>query len=703
MIENLLRKPHEFRSTITMGLTASAVLLNPPLFAMNRTSAAVCAALAIAYGTWRGFQAVTLIRYQRNMRSMPRYELSAEEIPWSRTGLFLGRGFDWDVKHTQRLHQVRESRHRHFAEPGWLYKLARRLERRAEHGPFDALAKHLSTDAWWNPVPPLPNTGGFPELHGVGSLDEEEIWLNESDRVGHILVEGTTRVGKSRLLELLVTQDIHRGDAVIVFDPKGDEAVLRRVYAEAVRAGRADDFIFFHLGYPDISARYNPIGDFSRITEIAGRIAGNMPGGGDAEAFKNFVWQFVNNIARATHALGQKLTYQSLYQCAENIEPLVTDYYNMWLDRDHRGWRDEIDKPEFSIDEKKLDKALKSRAVELVMLVEFVRRKRLYDPIASGLATVITYENSYFQKLVGSLYPFLGKVTTGAIADLLSPDYSDLNDKRRIFDWDTILSRGGIVYVGLDSLEDQPVASAVGSSMFSDLTANASRIYKHGVGVGQFATSGKLCLSIHGDEFAELIGDDFIPLANKAGGAGYRLTMYSQTRADIAARLKDESKALQVEGNFNTRIFLRVLNAHTAELMTDSLPQVQLDTVVPMSSASDTNDPFDSSEFGSSNSDRITRERVPMLEPSEFIELPKGQAFVMMHGGRLHKVRLPLPVALDDPVMPTNLDQIAHDMGQRYERSNHRMTDGAPHDLVQVDSLEEQIRRATLTGRGARY
>lgn len=44
----------------------------------------------------------------------------------------------------------------------------------------------------------------------------------------------------------------------------------------------------------------------------------------------------------------------------------------------------------------------------------------LYDSTASALASVVTYENSYFQKLVASHYPFLEKVTTGEIADLLS-------------------------------------------------------------------------------------------------------------------------------------------------------------------------------------------------------------------------------------------------------------------------------------------
>jgi len=95
----------------------------------------------------------------------------------------------------------------------------------------------------------------------------------------------------------------------------------------------------------------------------------------------------------------------------------------------------------------RLDKALKSRGGELVKLLDYARRKQLYDSTASALASVVTYENSYFQKLVASLYPFLEKVTTGETPDLVSPDYENLDDPRPVFDWMTILNNGGIVYV----------------------------------------------------------------------------------------------------------------------------------------------------------------------------------------------------------------------------------------------------------------
>lgn len=128
--------------------------------------------------------------------------------------------------------------------------------------------------------------GGLPALHGI-ELDETNVLMDLRERVGHLLVLGTTRVGKTRLAELLITQDIRRGDVVIVFDPKGDADLLKRMYAECQRAGRGDEFHVFHLGWPDISARYNAVGRFGRVSEVASRVAGQLSDAGTPPRLKN--------------------------------------------------------------------------------------------------------------------------------------------------------------------------------------------------------------------------------------------------------------------------------------------------------------------------------------------------------------------------------------------------------------------------------
>ncbi len=246
-IEALLRPAYELRASCVSALAAGAVLCTPGLFLLSRPWDWLLASALMGHATCRGAAGVRNLRYRANLRRQRRYEVSSTEIPWSAERLFLGRGFQWDQRHTQRLFESQRPENQSLLQQGFLGGLWARLLPQA--------------------VAPV-GLGGDPAIHGVG-LDEADIWMDIADRVGHTLVLGTTRVGKTRLAELLITQDIRRGEVVIVFDPKGDIDLLRRVYAESQRAGRSGEFFMFHLGHPEISARYNPVGSFSRITEVA--------------------------------------------------------------------------------------------------------------------------------------------------------------------------------------------------------------------------------------------------------------------------------------------------------------------------------------------------------------------------------------------------------------------------------------------------
>ena len=664
-LEALLRPAYELRAAAVSLAGAAAIVSYPSVFLLTVELAQGFAGLLVVHATWRTWQGLGIVRYRRNLRRLRRYSLGPEAIPYSTEKLFLGMGFRWDQRHTQRLHEAHLPEHRRYCEPGRLYTWARMLELKVERSPLAWISDITRRDAWWNPVAPLPPVGGDAAIHGV-EPNESEVWMSLGERVGHTLVLGTTRVGKTRLAELLIAQDIRRGEVVIVFDPKGDADLLRRVYAEAKRAGREQAFYMFHLGHPEISARYNPIGNFSRVTEVATRIAGQLPSEGQSAAFKEFVWRFVNVMARALVALGRKPGYEQINRYAANVEPLLIDYFEFWLDRNPEalGWRAEV--ASMQIDKKSLDKGLQSRGFRAVTLVEYVRRKQLYDPIAHALASTLNYEKSYFDKLVASLLPLLEKLTTGKAAALISPDYDDPDDRRPIFDWMSVINGGGIVYIGLDALSDYEVAAAVGNSMFADLTSVAGKLYKFGQGYGQTASSSPSRIAIHADEFNELIGDEFIPLLNKAGGAGFQVTAYTQTWSDVEARIGSRAKAGQIGGNFNTLVMLRVKNTETAEMLTDQLPEVSVVSIVASSSESDTNDPTDFAEFSSRTEDRISTETRPMLTPADLVRLPKGQAFALIEGGQLFKIRMPLPDSAHDPAMPENLDAIARYMAQQY-------------------------------------
>ena len=544
------------------------------------------------------------------------------------------------------------------------------------------LGKLLSADTPLNPVRPLPPVGGTPALHGI-EPDEKDVTLALGERVGHTVVYGTTRVGKTRLAELLVTQDIRRGEVTIVFDPKGDADLMKRVWAETHRAGRGDELYIFHLGWPEISARYNAVGRFGRVSEVASRVAGQLSGEGNSAAFREFAWRFVNIIARALVALGERPDYTLIMRYVNNIADLYIRYAEKIIQAQLPALQTQIENNQQVLGEDDVPRnmqgqpdALRIWAIEVALSSE--EGKKLYDPILDGLRSAVRYDRTYFDKIVASLLPLLEKLTTGKTAELLSPDYQDIDDTRPIFDWEQIIRKKAVVYVGLDALSDSEVASAVGNSMFADLVSVAGHIYKHGINAGlPGGKEGKSLINLHCDEFNELMGDEFIPLINKGGGAGMQVTAYTQTSSDIEARIGNAAKTAQVQGNFNNLIMLRVRENRTAELLTTQLPQVEIYTKTLVSGHQDTADVNADQDFTSSTQDRVGTVKVPLLEPADIVTLPKGQAFALLEGGQLWKIRMPLPAGdADDVLMPESIEKIAEEMRRSYHSGESWWRDG---------------------------
>ncbi|WP_343548691.1 type IV conjugative transfer system coupling protein TraD [Ralstonia sp.] len=667
-IDSIFRPPYELVSTCVCGAgTLAALCASRWVYAPQSVAYTVAAATG-AMAAIRLHQGLNILRQRWNLRRLRGYALDADRIPWSRRQQFIGRGFLWEPKHAQRLHDLSLPENAHLMRPTWMYQLARKLELHTEHTGLTGLGRFTGADRWWNPMRPLPPVEGNPALHGI-ELTERDVWSPLSERVGHTLVLGTTRVGKTRLCEIFVTQDIRRGDIVIVFDPKGDAALLKRMYAEASRAGRLAQFHVFHLGYPELSARYNALGSFGRVTEVATRTAGPLPSEGQSATFKQFVWRFVNVMARAMTSLGEKPSYESIYRNAVSIDGLAQRYFEQLLDARCAGWREDEEGPDAlaGTDEAKNLIRKTGRAPSTLAMSLYIRRRGIDDMVADSLISVLVNDRTYFDKLVSSLYPLLEKLTTGEINGLLSPRYEDATDTRPILDWMNVINSGGIVYVGLDALSDPEVAAAVGNAMFTDLTSIAGKIYKHGQTYGQSAEAPSRKLCLHADEFNELIGDEFIPMVNKAGGAGYQVTAYTQTGQDIEARVDSAAKAEQIGGNFNSLYMLRVKNLKTAEILTDQLPEVNIVARTLQSGVNDGTSAGGLGEFSSNTRDQLQSVRTRLLEPSSLFQLPKGQAFALIEGGRLYKLRLPLLASAEDAHMPMHLMQMANAMRQRYE------------------------------------
>ena len=381
----------------------------------------------------RFYEAYRLIKYQYQLHVLPEYKLDSKDIPKSKEKLFLGLGFEWRSRHTQRIvdfsrgefdyHKDRATRLSYrcarkietFANKPWLARwIPARKTTGVRQKPFlkkigskalltGWIATLLATQSWLNPWAPIPYTEGNPEFHAVGLWEgEKPIFEMQAERVAHKFVVGTTRVGKTRLAEVFIDQDIANGDVVIVFDPKGDADLLKRCYISAQRAGRGHQFYCFHLGYPEVSARYNPIGNFGRITEPASRVASQLPGEGHSAAFREFTWRYVNVMSKALVTIGKTISYKTLLHYGADIDPLLSEYIEFLFKQDINqralrrigagDWGKMVDILAESI---KPDKTQAMRDKRALALVDIYKRAGLTDPTAGALIKTFEYEKAF--------------------------------------------------------------------------------------------------------------------------------------------------------------------------------------------------------------------------------------------------------------------------------------------------------------------
>lgn len=662
--------------------SASTGLSTP---ALSLFSGTMFAGLSAKYAR----EAIDLYRYKNALWCNTPFYVDTMHMPGDEKRLYLGRGFRWTKEHTQRLYDITdaESENKSFAEPPRIYHSVRKLERAivkrsdrawARRIKLKAVAKALHNDWALNPYPYMPpsddenNPGGLPYLHGVGR-NEADFFVPFAGLNAHTLVLGTTRVGKTRSAEVMVTQDIryHHNCATAMIDPKGDTELALRMYMEAVRAGKADKFYFFHLAFPELSCRYNGIAEFNRITEVATRITSPLSDGGNSKVFKDFAWLFINTCQKAVFKMGKIASYTNIQEYLGDAEKLASDYVESLNNDELDGLIDaianEIDMTKVPPSDR--TKSPRTLAIRSIIqeppedLIELIT----HDEVIQSVAKVLQYDRSYYDKITASAMPHLSKLTTGQVSELISPDYEDTLDPRPIIDLRKAIREGAIIYIGLDAQTDPMVASAVGNSFLSELLSVSGEIYNHGVDQGIVTLKGqkqrrKGLLRLHVDEANEVFGDEFNPILNKSGGSGVMVTAYTQSLSDVEVRLGDKAKAAQALGNFGTIIAFRTRGEETGKFFVNQMPQVRVATVKKDSRVTDgTGDKADG-QYRSANGDSVDHETVPLIPLNAFLELPKGQAFVYS-GSKWYKVKMPL--FEEEPDMPHNVTHMMRDLENR--------------------------------------
>jgi type IV secretory pathway TraG/TraD family ATPase VirD4 len=354
-----------------------------------------------------------------------------------------------------------------------------------------------------------------PAQHGYLSIRDQ-------DRSGHVGCFGTTRVGKTRLMENLIEQDIAKGYSVVVFDPKGDAELFSRMVQVAAQTNRLDELLMITPIFPDYSTRLNPLASYYMQEELVNHIVSGI------KAKEDYF------IAIATEV--SQVVVAGLIKLAEfrGERPRLT-FEAIW----QRVGFDEL---------KRLREAL-----ALVPGAEAICHA--IDKITQNPALA-----DFFAKVSSSLRTMLSALTYGATGRIIgTADENLLIDRLE-------LGQPVIAFVNTGSLLTRRASHIIAKVLLSMIQSLVGRVFASGRRL-----TPPLCL--HLDEGYNVLYHDIQDLFSKGGGAGCWVHLYAQSMAQIAEAIGKEA-AQSLMDNINTWIYFLLNHPETAQLVEDAAPRV---------------------------------------------------------------------------------------------------------------------------------
>lgn len=469
--------------------------------------------------------------------------------------IYFGKGYVWENKHAIRYQQLKE---------------------------LPEMSKYVNLES---------AATGLAYIHNIGIKEEKDI-LFPLPELMHSIFAGTTRVGKTRTIELLTAQIIDVGETLIIVDPKGDSELLDSVYLSCIMAGRQDDFLFFSLAHPSKSCGINTMKTYLKPADLASRITSIMPQGGDSKPFTDFCWKVLVSVAEVMHHAQIEITIKTLHK------------YSLQ-----------------SMDE------LHALAYEKMKEIKDVLHRAALEEAMARLRVLINHPKDNFSKMINSLEPVMTALATGEVGELLSPTPES---GRKVITWPEVRQGKKIVYFYLASMIDTYSSSAVGKLVVQDLLNFVGQSYAF--------DKAKEPINLFIDEFYSVVFPGYVDLLNKAGGDNVRVFVALQTTADITSATQ-ASMTQQILGNINNKFYMRVPEKELAEEFCGLFGSICMKSRT--STRNIASDPKSSQEmFRSGFAEREDNKEIDLIYPEAIIGLPKGQAYVYTQGRRPYKIRI---------------------------------------------------------------
>lgn len=485
----------------------------------------------------------------------------------------------------------------------------------------------------------------FMGLGWIHALGEKQQWIRVAEDLLslHTLVTGTTGSGKTTYYKLLILQAALKKQPLILIDPKNDEELADWMHMCLRLVNREDKFNYMSLAHPEKSARISPITNYTRAGEVANRITSVIQrADGTSDPFVSFGIMSLTTVVELMKVCELKPTLKNVKtQLGSDVSSLADLIIKSVtkIGRQVLG-EDDFDRIFAMRMDRYANKAKGPKEIADICAEIYrndIKANRSFPSIEAGL-DMLGHQREHFQKMILNVMPILSQLTQGFMAELLSPDSDDesqLNDFRPISNVRDIITTGGMLYMGLDSLADAETGSAVGSIFLSDITSVSADVYNFMKPRGDDLAPVMVLI----DEAAEVINDQVIKMLNKTRGAGFRLFISSQSTSDFEARLGSEAKMKQIVTNTNHFTALRTPDPDAQEAVMKRVPMTKFKYVMRGHGSSAGADP---EMISGSVSERIMEEEGELFPSPLLGWLPNLEFMAINQANKIVKGKVPI-------------------------------------------------------------
>lgn len=526
--------------------------------------------------------------------------------------MWLGSGFDWEQKHSQRLYDLRRINLSTFLPPLWFAKMVGKISN----------------------ITVKPEVIGSAWIRGL-ETKKNDIKASFDVFEAHTVIFGAPGSGKTRALEVIACEAVARGSTCVILDPKGDDGIAKTMKREAEANGVP--FVYFHLAFPQKSVRFDALSNFNRTTEFASRTSAVI-GSETNDSFGAYSWLIPDAICSGMMMIKEKPSLQKILRYIQvGVGDLLEQVFEAYFKEHNSDW--DVMAKRFVMLKMKNAGGRPTQEEKLAGYIEYYKqdyvRNGKENADVSNLIEIVQNDKQWVGKMLAGLIPVLRMLTAGELGPLLSPDYADQEDTREIWNFERVIKKKAVLYIGLDALSDTTICNAVGSLIMAELVSVAGSRYNFGID-----DDSKIEILL--DEGSNIVNQSFVQVLNKGRGANYVCWLFAQTLQDFTVKLGNLANAKMLLGNCNNLIALRTKDADTQKYIIEEFGKTIVHSV---GSSIAVGDSEDMTSFGDGRLGKTMSEKLDEKIPQDLIgRLPNFNYIANISGGRLIQGKLPILV-----------------------------------------------------------